>query len=432
MKHTRSRARIVVLLIVAALLVFTGCAEKPRLDEEKTVRSVLLSVIDGEETDCGEAQTQEILRMYAECGKFRRNRDNAGVVPPNPVEIIIRYENGQSITVYHPGTHKIGIRDKNGESWFAENEELYAYLQKLQEEELTRREKEMAEQQTIDAAEDIIYSETLEFLVHHIPYEEIEALCAERRGLYVITIPQGTELEFMPGCTLETTADTTLLAQKYNGEYYLIVPWHAFDLTVHIPKHIKRTEKGPGNTVVSPNALFVAQEEMRLHVEQDDVAKYLNVETFVIQKGAECRLDLTYESGRAELFGMCFVLGEDEVINARELTQKDLAVTWFDEESVEGYLPVPSGKVVYKLSETDDTVFIWGTFTQSIGEVPKEWILPLDFDILEQQLPEGDYVFATYGGGCASPPNWWLGLYEKSAANEEMRGDAPYFFTSNG
>lgn len=135
-KYTGSRILSVVLLLIAALLVFTGCAEKPILDEEKAVRSVSLSVIDGEETVCEEMQTQEILRMYAECGKFRRNRDNAGVTPPKPVEIVVRYKNGTSVTIYHPGTHKIGIRDENGESWFAKNDELYAYLQKLQDEEM--------------------------------------------------------------------------------------------------------------------------------------------------------------------------------------------------------------------------------------------------------------------------------------------------------
>ncbi len=421
-----------ICLLFAVMILLAGCVEKPKYDAGEAVSEVALHVIDGEETVCGEVQTQGILQMYAECKNFKRNRDNAGCTPPKPVEIIIRYENGQSITIYHPGTHKIGIRDANGDSWFAENEELYAYLTKLQEEELARQEAESEKQAVVDAAENILYGELLSFLHHYIGYEEIERLQAERSGMSVITIPQGTELEFMPGCTMETTEDATVLALKYAEKYRLIIPWN-FEMRVEHPNGLKKTEKGPGNTVVSPNTIYTPEEDVTWPVVQDEITEYLKVKELKIRKGSECRLDIGFEKGKAYFCSKSASLDEDEVAEARELKQEDLAVTWFDESTVEGYLPVPSGKVVYKLSETEDTASIWGAFTcKGIETVPKEWLLPLDFDVLEEKLPAGEYVFSTYGGGCASPPNWWLGLYQKDMTDEEMRGDAPYFFTAKG
>ena len=128
----RKLMKKLICVLFLLILVLTGCAKPMMPDEESAVKEVVFSVIDGEEISCDESQTEKILHMYAQCKSFKRNRDNAGVTPPNPVEIVVRYKSGRSITIYHPGTHKIGIRDENGESWFAKNEELYEYLVKLQ------------------------------------------------------------------------------------------------------------------------------------------------------------------------------------------------------------------------------------------------------------------------------------------------------------
>ena len=127
------KSLILIVLLFLILALSAGCARPMMPDDENAVEAVFFDhVYDEEEIPADEEETAHILKLYAECKKFARNRSLAGITPPKPVEIRIDWDDGQSTRLYLNGGGKVGICDADGTYWLVKNQALMEYLESMQ------------------------------------------------------------------------------------------------------------------------------------------------------------------------------------------------------------------------------------------------------------------------------------------------------------